>query len=274
MSIPRLGIINEVSGDFYQGFDFYQDKNENFIIIKLENDSLKLDSYYKKLIQENKVFIDWKLVCDSTFLQRYPKDNVIKIKDTDISKKCEIFYSLVCLEDFNLEPNESFNQFFNRNYNIKKGMILSAERKEIFWANDDNIQSYADFIKIEVNNAVDAEYLHVNFDNDIIIITTNDEDLKKDFEYYDNKINYKLINRELLLSNIIINAIRRIGEAEEENSSVDVQFKWAEYLKKQIGIQEDELEDLKDYNFASDLYYNSYDGEKLLSRAFKKLDNL
>jgi len=271
MSIPRIGIESEVSGDFYQEFKI--EHEDGHVTIQIENNTLRTTNYYKKLLEDDKIQLEWKLICDSTFLERYPDDNKkIKIKDTEISGKCEIFYSLSCKIDFSLLPDKSFNPFYNREYFVKKGQIISSERKQIFWANPDDKESHSEFIDIVYD---ENEPLYVDFTNDVIIISTNDKKLKEDFEGFDQNQNFSLITRQMLLSSIVIAAIRRIGEAQNDDH-IDVDKKWAEHLKKSLGIDEDNIEELQlsEYNKALDYYNNFYDGEKLISRAFDKLDKI
>ena len=79
----------------------------------------------------------------------------------------------------------------------------------------------------------------------------------------------------MLLSSVIIAAIRRIGKAQNDDH-IDVDKKWAEHLKKSLGIDEDNIEELQlsEFNTALNYYNNFYDGEKLISRAFDKLDKI
>jgi len=268
MSFPKLGFEDQVNNSQFD-ISINVSKGEQDTVVKIEELFFE-NTYYKKLIEEGYVSLEWRLINDSTFFEEYGEYNsIIGINNFSINGPLLVEFYFVANVDFILESNSCFGDFYKSNYEIKKGSVLSKINSKKIPAFQKNRGNSLNIFTVEYSADSD-EYLEIDFEQDVILITTNNEELHNYQMDFDKNKEYKLINLHVFFSSIIIEALTIIGKKKTD----DKIYKWEELLIDVLEIKENERELLQDYIVAMSYYNEKFVSENFLNKIYKDLEDV
>lgn len=274
MSHAIIGNNNEVFGDFLVDFN-YELKTKgkgSYFKISPDKKSFKINnSYYKKLFDQNKIFLSWNIYDSKTFFTE-SKENFdsLEFDTTKIGGVFQINYNLCSKTKFIYDPPKgSVNDFFLGKIEISKGCILSLKQSIRIKPNIVNFGGSSSIIKFKLEENINENFridYSGNAEGKILVIIQ-----KKDFVTKLKKcLNLKNTNDLTVNSffgSILIEAIRRLPD---END-----YKWKEDLKAMIEFDEKVADTYKEFENAFEQYNLYFGNEKnFLNSSMKQLTNI
>lgn len=276
MSYPRLGVLEETSGDFQLNFnwEYIIIDDINYIRIEPLEESFEIkNEYFKELFEKKHIQLSWQINSHKTFFhQSILGFKFIDINCSKISGNISVGYSMIAINDFTLKPTAlEFNQFFvNSEFNIKKGTILSDDGREfIIKPKLLEHSGSSSIVRFKLQENLPEEF-SIDFTTDKYItysIKNKDfVDSLKTLLRRKKKIKHLIINN--FFSAIYIEAIQRLSDDQEELS-------WKDDLKEIVKFNEANKDLYSDFEGAYKIY-NSFlaNNNSIIEETLKELNNI
>ncbi len=275
MSYPRLGNLNEVTGDFLVKFDWEQISDENgetkFSVVPIEKSFEISNKYFKKLFDEGKIALYWSAYSSKTYLFiESDTFTTVYFKGNKVGGTIELNYYLVAKEDFTFNPPKGeVNSFFEGKIDIKRGVKMSVDnRKALIKPNIVSFGASSTLIKYKLEKDLDKEF-RIDFESADKYIWLSIKNT-----HFINQLNKSLrpkhskaLTMNSFFGAILIDAIRQLNN--------DKEYRWKEDLKELINYDESKKDLYDDFDYAFDVYNTSLvKNEILFHNIMNQFENL
>jgi len=274
MSHPIIGNPNEVNGDFF--LKFHNPKIEiqegkSFYIIKPDQDSFEIENtYFKKLFNENKIILTWRIYSSKTFYQNSSTNfKEIRFNTKRISGSFEVSFCLCANKDFVFDPpKETVNSFFEGKTNINKGCILSKETKFTINPSIVNRGGISSILEFRYKKELDNEYsVRYSDPSGRIVVYIKDRTFFNVLNSLTTKKHTKKIAINSFFCSIIVEAIRLLSNDDEE-------YEWSDDLKAVIEFNDENKESYSDFNNALNVYNEMFGEDGFLKNSILEINKL
>lgn len=282
MSIPKLGFTDEVVGKFECDIHKPNLDNDENLIFEIDEDSLIIENKYFKELYDDSV-IDLILSVDCFNVYKEIKTSIknenkfIEYPRKDAGGKFVISIYFIATKDFKLDArSDNFSSFYDEEYNISKGQIVSKVIRKHIDINLTSTNSSFKFLSVTKNPNLEEDEFKIRLEDEFPELSIKSEDIF--FEYDTLRKSRKLkgidkITDAILLGPLFVELIRIILEDRLEGEK----YAWAEALAIKMGYSSlDELEEeiQSDNMVASESFqvaYNLYASKMHSKNLFKDL---
>ena len=283
MSIPKLGITDEAIGVFECDILEPNLDDDQYLIFKVDMSSLVIDNKYYQSLYDNSV-IDLILSIDCFNVYKELKTSVknqpyIEYPKKDAGGKFVASIFFVAIKDFILNTkNSSFSSFYNEEYKISKGQIVSKVIKKHIDIDLTSSSSSFKFLSVIKNPDLESEF-KIKLDDESPELSIKSEDVFFDYDNMRKSKKLKGIDKlsdAILLGPLFVELIRIIIEGRLNGEN----FEWAEVIAKKMGHNTlDELTEKYqgneiDPNDSFQIAYNLYSSKMYSQDYFKDLFNI
>ena len=287
MSIPKLGIKDEAIGIFECDILEPNLNDENNLIFEIDSNSLVIDNeYFKNLYNDSIIDLILSIDCFNVYKELktiIKKKPYIEYPIKDVGGKFVISIYFVATKDFSLDTrNESFNSFYNEEYKISKGQIVSKVITKHIDVNLTSTNSSFKFLSVNKNPDIESDF-KVKLDDEIPELSIKSEDVFFDYDNLRKSKKLKGIDKitdAILLGPIFVELIRVIIDGRLNGEK----FEWAEVMAKKMGynsldelveeIQNEEIHANDSFEIAYNLYSSSMHSQNLFKELFETLKEI
>jgi len=281
MSIPKIGFTDEVIGKFECDILKPNLNNEENLIFQIDEDSLIIENkYFKKLYDDSVIDLILSVDCFNVYKELKTsvknENNFVEYPRKDAGGKFVISIYFVATKDFKLDTkNNNFSSFYNEEYSITKGQIVSKVITKHIDINLTSTNSSFKFLSVVKNPNLKEDDFKIRLEDEYPELSIKSEDT---FFEYDSLRKRKFrgsdkIADAILLGPLFVELIRIIIEDRLEGEK----YGWAEALAIKMGYNSlDELEEqIQDENMTlSESFqaaYNIYATRMLSKNYFNDL---
>lgn len=219
---------------------------ENRFLVDIEHEvepnkekiKLYISSNYEDLPSQirNVTQLQTKISCRLTYKSISTNESSIELDLNDFLGNVEIDSQLIAIQNTSLKITNCIDSFYNDNYIITKGQILTSIKTQTFYVASQKI-STDNIVDIRCNKDQIDEYV-IKYNQDIIQIQLSNERVYKIF----SKLQYE--NSELAFSLVPSIAIYAALTSIEDVEDV-LGWRWFNTLKKLLNKENEYFEDLK-----------------------------
>lgn len=248
MSIPKLGFTDEVIGKFECDILKPNLNNEENLIFQIDEDSLIIENKYFKRLYDDSV-IDLILSVDCFNVYKELKTSVknenkfVEYPRKDAGGKFVISIYFVATKDFKLNTKSNdFSSFYNEEYSITKGQIVSKVITKHIDINLTSTNSSFKFLTVTKNSDIEDDF-KIRLEEEFPELSIKSEDVFFEYDSLRKSRKFKgsdKIADAILLGPLFVELIRVIIEDRLEGEK----YGWAEALAIKMGYNSlDELEE-------------------------------
>jgi hypothetical protein len=271
MSLPLLGNDIDLRGSLSIDHEILS-KGNNFIL-KIKSLEINDNELYNKYLDSKKIGIELRIACDSTFFEKFlifesdfdEGKMEISFKKLDLNNDIQISYYLKSLVDFDIEPDNSFNEFYNTPMPVISSSILSViYNLKINVSNNSSLRLF----NIQHNeNATD--YMDIKFNMGAkILIELKDIDLFTKINRIRDVKRHQKAHIHFFFMPIILHSLELLKNKNDDDFD---SYKWEDKLLSALDIDIETLKTIEDFDTTINLYFEKFLGEEKLSQIYKLL---
>ena len=282
MSIPKIGIEDEAIGIFECEILNPDLENEENLIFKADMNSFKLENkYYEKLYQESTIDLILSVDCFNVYKElktSIKEKQYVEFPRKDAGGKFVISIYFIATKDFILDTrNENFNSFYNEEYKISKGQIVSKVITRHVDIDLTSTSSSFKFLTVNKNPDIEDDF-EIKLEDEFPELSIKSEDTFFDYDTLRSSSRLKGINKitdAILLGPLFIELIRIIIEDRLEGEK----YEWAEVMAKKMGfnsldeltneIQDNDISQADSFQTAYNLYSSRLHSENHFKELFE-----
>ena len=280
MSIPKIGNNDEAIGVFECDILNPNLNNDENQIFEVYMNSFKLENkYYEKLYEDSTIDLILSVDCFNVYKElktSVKKKKYLEFPRKDAGGKFVISIYFVATKDFILDTkNDYFDAFYNEQYKISKGQIISKVITRHVDIDLTSTSSSFKFLSVNKNPEIEEDF-KISLMDEFPQLSIKSEDTFFEYDKLRTSRRFKGIDKitdAILLGPLFIELIRIIIEDRLEGSN----FNWAEVMAKKMGYTslEELISEIQDSDMGQDesfqAAYNLYSSRLHSENHFKEL---